>query len=425
MAPAAVIPERSPDSETVSSLTNAGIKANIANNAPSISNGNGHDKRLAELDSSLLRTTITTTPRAVPLPDSAEAAAQRTCTDHMITCSWTASHGWAAPALQPYGPLSLMPNASVLHYATECFEGTKLYRGYDGKLRLFRPQLNCKRMLVSTARIALPAFNPDELLKLIVELCATDGAKWLPRDRPGNFLYLRPTMIANDAALGVQKPKEALLFIIMSVFPDMTKSAATGKPGLRLLASKDDMVRAWPGGFGYAKVGANYGPTLVAQGEARQRGYDQILWLFGERGYVTEAGASNFFVVWKTREGETQLVTAPIEDKIILDGITRRSVLELARERLAECKVVERNFNMREIVEALDEGRMVEAFTAGTAFFIAPVSDIHFRGLDLRVPMAKQDGGPYTRQMRAWLEDIIFAGANPHEWGFVVDESEA
>lgn len=185
-------------------------------------------------------------------------------------------------------------------------------------------------------------------------------------------------------------PKEALLFIIACCFPafDEPKGAVvadkssitevgipaslTRKAGLRLLASKDDMVRAWPGGFGSAKVGANYGPSLVAQGEARERGYDQILWLFGKDGDVTEAGASNVFVVWKTRDGRTQLVTAPLGDKIILDGVTRRSVLELARERLwKELECVERKFTMSEVAEAAEEGRLVEAFACGTAVGLA------------------------------------------------------
>jgi branched-chain amino acid aminotransferase len=141
--------------------------------------------------------------------------------------------------------------------------------------------------------------------------------------------------------------------------------------GLKLLASQDG-VRAWPGGFGYAKVGANYGPSLMANGEARARGYDQVLWLLD--GVVTEAGASNFFVVWKSKGGKIQLVTAPLGGKIILDGVTRRSILQLARERLTDgtsgldpIEIVERNFTMDEVVETIKEGRMIEAFTAGTA----------------------------------------------------------
>ena len=106
----------------------------------------------------------------------------------MITARWTVEAGWEAPELKPYGPFSIMPTASVLHYATECFEGLKLYRGYDGKLRLFRPWKNCERMRISAARIALPDFEPAELEKLIKALCALDGTKWLPKERPGSFL---------------------------------------------------------------------------------------------------------------------------------------------------------------------------------------------------------------------------------------------
>lgn len=394
---------------------------------PIIKSHNGTNAPLAELDASLLQFTPTTSPRPVPAIDSAEMASQKVCTDHMIQAKWTTETGWEAPSLQAYGPLSLMPTASCLHYATECFEGMKLYRGYDGKLRLFRPELNCKRMLVSTNRIALPAFPPEELLKLIVKLCATDGPKWLPKDRPGSFLYIRPTMIASDPALGVQRPKEALLFVILICFVPMDGL----KGGMKLLASKDDMIRAWPGGFGYAKVGANYGPSLVAQGEARALGYHQILWLFGDDCIVTEAGSSNFFVIWRTREGQVQLVTACLTERIVLDGVTRRSVLELARSRLASgyngleaIEVVERKFSMAEVVEAANEGRLIEAFAAGTAWFITPVGHIHFRGRDFSVPMGNDgESGRYTKVVKEWLKGIMWGtnGQEGHEWGYVVD----
>ncbi len=288
----------------------------------------------------------------------------------MITAIWRAETGWEPPELKPYGPFTLMPTASVLHYATECFEGMKVYRGYDGKLRLFRPDCNTRRLLVSSTRIALPGFDPVEVEKLIIAMMAVDGPKFLPKFRPGTMLYLRPTMIGTQAALGVQVPKEAMLFVIATYFPDLS---AMMPNGMKLLASQNDEVRAWPGGFGFAKVGANYGPSLSATGEARARGYDQILWLFGSDGTVTEAGASNFMVVWRSREGKLQLVTAPLGDKIILDGVTRRSVLQLARERLADdrileaVEVVERKFTMDEIVEAVEERRIVEAFACGTA----------------------------------------------------------
>lgn len=362
----------------------------------------------------------------------------------MVTARWTVESGWEAPELKPYGAFSIMPTASVLHYATECFEGLKLYRGYDGRLRLFRVSRNCERMRKSASRIALPDFDPRELEKLIKALCARDGPKWLPKERAGGFLYLRPTFIATDAALGVQRPKEALLYIILCCFPDMTKpvpraqppalnGAANGhskaKPGLRLVASEEDTIRAWPGGFGYAKVGANYGPSLVAQGEARARGFDQVLWLFGSECNVTEAGASNFFIVWRNNDTQRlELVTAPLEERIILEGVTRASVLQLAKERLAKeydgveaVDVVERRFTMSEIVTAWKEKRLVEAFAAGTAFFIAPVGLIHFRGKDIDIPLAAGETGVYAGLVKSWMMDIMY-GAQDHEWGVVIDE---
>ncbi|KAK5171352.1 uncharacterized protein LTR77_004496 [Saxophila tyrrhenica] len=439
MAPAAVSAESSgtttPTTKSASALTQAGIKHMRAGSSTQ-----------APLDASLMTTELTKSPRAVPEPESPEVLAQKTCTDHMVTAKWTVESGWEAPELKPYGAFSIMPTASVLHYATECFEGLKLYRGNDRKLRLFRVSRNCERMRKSAARIALPDFDPRELEKLIKALCARDGAKWLPKDRPG-FLYLRPTMIATDAALGVQRPKEALLYIILACFPDMSKSLGAPAPpalngtvngdghakpassGLKLLASNEDSVRAWPGGFGFAKVGANYGPSLVAQGEARARGFDQVLWLFGSECYVTEAGASNFFVVWRNKEtGRLELVTAPLEERIILEGVTRASVLQLAKQRLAKSiegieavDVVEKRFVMDDIISAYKDGRLVEAFAAGTAFFIAPVGHIHFRGKEIQVPTEEGESGVYTRVIKQWLMDIMY-GPEEHEWGVVVDE---
>ncbi|CAK4026759.1 Branched-chain-amino-acid aminotransferase, mitochondrial [Lecanosticta acicola] len=430
--PAALTPESmsgtsTPTTTSASKLTEAGIKHAFE---PASSS--------AELDASKMTYTLTTTPRAVPAPDSAETKSQKTCTDHMVSARWTVERGWEAPELKPYGPLSIMPSASVLHYATECFEGLKLYRGFDGKLRLFRAQRNCQRMLKSARRIALPDFDPKELEKMILALCAQDGDKWLPKERAGHFLYVRPTFIGTDEALGVQRPREALLYVIIACFPDMTKSippalngSANGlvaRPGLKLLASNEDTIRAWPGGFGYAKLGANYGPSLVAQGEARSRGFDQVLWLFGKECYVTEAGASNFFVVWRTREGRLQLVTAPLEERIILEGVTRASILELAKERLSKnvgdveaAEMVEQRFTMADIVDAQKEGRLVEAFAAGTAFFVAPVGLINFRGRDLEVPLKEGETGAYAKLIKSWLVSIMY-GKEDHEWGIVVKE---
>jgi branched-chain amino acid aminotransferase len=120
------------------------------------------------LDCSRLKRTLTDNPKAVPSPTSAASRSQSVCTDHMILARWTSAHGWEAPNLKPSGPLEIPPTASVLHYAIECFEGLKLYRAYDGGLRLFRPAKNCERMRTSAARVTLPDFDPRELEGMIL-----------------------------------------------------------------------------------------------------------------------------------------------------------------------------------------------------------------------------------------------------------------
>ncbi|KAI1081434.1 branched-chain amino acid aminotransferase [Whalleya microplaca] len=380
-----------------------------------------HKSQYQELDASKITYAFTKEPKEVPAAGVTSVNGETLCTDHMVTVAWSAKTGWKAPELRPYGPLSLMPTASVLHYATECFEGLKAYRGFDGKLRLFRPDCNSARMLMSSVRISLPTFPPAELQKLLLALMSVDGPKWLPRERPGTFIYLRPTMIGTQSQLGVQAPSEALLYVIASYMTVMDTPAG----GMKLHTSPDDMVRAWVGGFGYAKVGANYGPSLLATQEARARGFGQILWLYGKEAYCTEAGASNFFVVWKSKEGKTQLVTAPLDDRLILDGVTRRSVVQLARERLAdEIEIVERKYTIQEVIEADQEGRLVESFAAGTAYFVCPISLIHHRGRDIQIPLGKAgEGGHFTLKLKGWLKDIMY-GNEEHPWGVVVPEEQ-
>lgn len=236
----------------------------------------------------------------------------------------------------------------------------KVYRGRDGKLRLFRPERNVSRFRISAERISLPTFEPAELLKLIQDLVSVDGPKWPPSSRPGSFMYLRPTLIGTQPQLGVQSPNEALLYVLMSFMPRLD----TIPGGMRLETSPDDMARAWTGGFGYARVGANYGPSFKALQVTQNRGFHQVLWLYGPQGYCTEAGGSNFFVVWKRQDGKTELITAPLDDKIILDGITRQSCLDLAHQKLGDDLVVtERRYNIQELIDANDQGRLLEVFS--------------------------------------------------------------
>lgn len=383
--------------------------------------------QIAELDASKLKITYTTTPKDSD-PSEAPNPSWRhdKATDHMITCMWTDENGWEAPELKPYGPFQIMPTASVLHYATECFEGMKCYRGFDGKLRLFRPERNANRMLASAVRVALPPFDEKELVKLVETLVGVDGKKWLPN--PGSYFYVRPSMIGTHPALGVIKPKEAMLFIIITAFPKLDS-----KP-MKLLASQENTVRAWPGGFGYAKLGANYGPSLMAAEEAKAMGYDQILWLLGKERLVTEAGASNFFVIWKNKEtGKPELITAPLDDKVILNGVTRRSALDLASERLSKgcgdlepLTVSERKYTMHDLVEAHKEGRLLEAFAAGTAYFIVACSEVRFGDVVVNFPIGQTDDGcnKYSAAIKKWLKDTMFGKDKP-EWAPVVDESLA
>ncbi|OQD75444.1 hypothetical protein PENDEC_c007G03068 [Penicillium decumbens] len=393
-------------------------------------------QNVAELDGSKFNITRSTNLRDVPLPGSPEELSHSYCTDHMVTVRWTAASGWETPEIKPYQNLSIAPTASVLHYATECFEGMKVYRGYDGKLRLFRPDCNGERLNTSCQRSSLPGFKYDELKKLVAKLMQIDGARWLSKERPGSYLYIRPTVIGSGPHLGVQVPKEALLFIIAVPWPDATKMKKEGqtepKKGLKLFASTSDTVRAWPGGFGWAKLGANYGPSLQAHGKAQAQGFDQILWLFGEDRQVTEAGASNFFIIWRNADTDRlELVTAPLENQLILPGVTRRSVLELVRDRLSKqsvgslepLQVSERTLTIAEIEKAAKEGRIVESFVSGTAYFITPVAMI--RNNDADISTLGQNGEPagYAAQIKSWLEAIMF-GKEEHDWAYVVKNEE-
>ncbi|KAJ5693154.1 Aminotransferase class IV [Penicillium macrosclerotiorum] len=284
------------------------------------------------LNASRLKLNLTTNPKIIPSSDSKDLHAHKICTDHMIVARWTTQ------------------NASVLHYSTSCFKGMKVHRGFDGKLRLFRPEYNCARMLASARRICLPEFDPRELLKLIKKLC-------------------------------------------------------------------EDVVRSWPDGTRSAKVSDNYAPSLLVQGEAKRRGCDQVLWLFGPEGYVTEAGSANFFAIWRTFEGKLQLVTAPWSDHLILAGVTRQSILDLTRERLSESEgssygcepleVIERNFTVSDLVEASNGGGLVGAFVVGTACFMQPV--VHVQNGDIEIAIS-QEKVLLVSMIRKWIKDIMFGG---------------
>lgn len=335
-------------------------------------------------------------------------------TDHMVEVDWTAADGWGTPHIKPYAPLALDPTASCLHYATQCFEGLKAFRSTDGKtLRLLRPELNLARLNNSADRTALPTFDTDELLKIILKLVALDGHFI----QPGGFVYLRPYMLGTNVGLGVAPPSCAKLGVIITLM-----ASWSDKP-LRLYSSSPGQaVRAWPGGFGNTKLGANYGPTLKEQQVARAAGYDQVLWLFGEEErLVTEAGASNFVAVWKNAEtGAREIVTCSLDTNLILPGINRRSALEYLRSKKSSDApaVLETRFSIDDLDKAAQEGRLVEAFAIGTAFFVAPVKEIRTpEGKIIDVPLPTREEASVAMDLRDHFETLMYGNySEEHPW---------
>lgn len=330
----------------------------------------------------------------------------------MLSVEWTASNGWLAPQIIPYQNLSLDPATCVFHYAFECFEGMKAYRNEKGEIRLFRPYKNMERLNNSSSRIALPTFEGQEFINLISKLVSLDE-RFVPAHR-GYSLYLRPTMIGTQRTLGVGPPGSALLYVIAS---PVGPYYPTGFKAVSLEAT-DYAVRAWPGGVGDKKLGANYAPCIVPQMAAARRGFHQNLWLFGEEEYATEAGTMNFFVAWKNKAtGQKELLTAPL-DGTILEGVTRDSILSLAREKLEPegWRVIERSSTMKEIADASDEGRLIEAFGSGTAAVVSPVRAISWKGRLVDCGLKKgEEAGPIAAQMKDWIERRQY-GDDMHEW---------
>lgn len=333
----------------------------------------------------------------------------------MLTIEWTQQEGWLEPKIAPYQNLSLDPATCVFHYAFECFEGMKAYKDKSGEVRLFRPDKNAERFNKSSARIALPTFEPTALIELIAKFAKLEE-RFIPNER-GYSLYLRPTMIGTQKTLGVGPPGSALLYVIAS---PVGPYYPTGFKAVSLEAT-DYAVRAWPGGVGDKKLGANYAPCIVPQLEAASRGFQQNLWLFGEEEYVTEVGTMNMFVAIKNKEtGQKELITAPL-DGTILEGVTRDSILALAREKLAAegWAVIERKYTMKELAEASEEGRLMEAFGAGTAAIVSPVRKISWKGNLVDCGLSDlEESGEIALRMKGWMEAIQYGDEPNHAWSY-------
>ena len=327
----------------------------------------------------------------------------RVFTDHMVTIRYSDEKGWHDAKVGPRGPLTLDPATAVLHYAQEIFEGLKAYRLADGGMALFRPEQNARRFQRSAKRLAMPELPEEMFLQACKQLVEVDKDWFPPVD--GGSIYLRPFMIASEVFLGVKPSAEYLFMVIASAAGNYFKS---GAPAISIWVS-EQYTRAAPGGTGAAKCGGNYAASLIAQSEAIKQGCDQVVFLdAAEHRWVEELGGMNLFFLFD----DGSIITPPA-DGTILEGITRDSVLTLARAQ---------GLNVREERYAIDQwradaesGRLVETFACGTAAVITPVGKVRSAKGDFTIGAG--GAGQMTQQIRSKLVDIqrgIVADA--HGW---------
>ncbi|XP_053208793.1 branched-chain-amino-acid aminotransferase-like [Panonychus citri] len=360
-----------------------------------------------------LRVTLCSPEKRKPKPDDPNTHKFGTLfTDHLLSIRWTLEKGWDDPEIIPFQNFSLHPATKTLHYSQNLFEGLKCYRGDDGKIRLFRPEKNMERMVTSAKRASLATFNPDELLKCLKKFIMVD-ADWVP-SLPNTSLYIRPTFMGIEPTLGVNSADEALLFVI---FSPVGAYFGTKIVPVSLLADPA-WVRAWPGGAGSNKLASNYGPTLSIQKNAVNKGCHQVLWLFGDDEQLTEAGAMNIFAFLINDKGEKELITPPLEQGVILPGITRDSILTITRD-WNQFKVTERKITMDEVIKTLEQGRLLEMFGAGTAAVVSPISRINYQDKDYLIPtMESKDA--IAQKLLKTIMDIQYGRIEYKNWTQIV-----
>ncbi len=323
-------------------------------------------------------------------------------TDHMFVMPYSAAKGWHDPVIKKYQNFSLDPSAMALHYGQAIFEGLKAYRGQDDKIRLFRPMANLTRMNVSAARMCMAQIDPDIVLKALKKLVSIDQA-WVPGVK-GATLYIRPTMIASEAGLGVRPAQEYLFFIILS---PVGAYYAEGFNPVKIYVT-DKYVRAVRGGVGHVKTAGNYAASIMAAMEAKERGYTQVLWLDAvERRYVEEVGTMNIFF-----KINGKIITPPLGGSI-LPGVTRDSVLQITRDWGME--VHEQLITIDEVMAANARGELEEIFGTGTAAVISPVGELYYKGEAVTINGGKT--GTVAQRLFDELEAIQYGHkADPYGW---------
>ena len=332
-------------------------------------------------------------------PDPATLGFGKIFTDYMFIMDWNIDTGWHDARIVPFGYLSIHPASTCLHYGSEIFEGLKAYRRADGKVQLFRPIENIRRMNNSAERLCLPTIPEDMALEIYTKFVEVEK-DWTP-SADGTSLYIRPFMIGNDESLGVHAVHNATFMIIASPVGSYYKE---GINPVKIMIESED-VRAVVGGTGEAKCGGNYAASNRAGERAEKKGYSQVLWLDGvERKYIEEVGAMN--VMFKIN-GE---VVAPMLTGSILPGITRKSCLEVLRKE--GYKVVERRISVDELAEAMADGTLEEAWGTGTAAVISPIGELKYG--DLVMPVNNGEIGPVSQMCYDTLTGI--------QWGKIEDE---
>jgi len=322
--------------------------------------------------------------------------------DHMFLMKWDREKGWHDAEIGPYKNFSLDPAAMALHYGQAIFEGLKAYRGDDNQIFMFRPEDNLERMNSSALRMCMPRIPVDQVLKAMKALVYLDR-DWVP-EKPGATLYVRPTMVAVEAALGVRPANQYYFFMIMSpvgaYYPEgfnPTKIWVT-----------DKYVRAVKGGVGTAKAAGNYAASIMAAEEANRAGYTQVLWLDAcEHRYIEEVGTSNIFI----KIGD-DLITPPLNGSI-LAGITRDSVIQLAKSW--GVNVVEKMIAIDEVLSANEDSSLQEVFGTGTAAVISPVGELCYQ--DKKYLVANGNAGELSERLFDELQGIQYGKQeDPFKW---------
>ncbi|MBY0052716.1 branched-chain amino acid aminotransferase [Brevibacillus agri] len=329
-------------------------------------------------------------------------------TDHMFTMDYTEGKGWHDPQIVPYAPLSLDPAAMVFHYGQAIFEGLKAYRNKEGKVLLFRPDQNFKRMNRSLERMSMPQVDEEFMVAALKQLVALEK-EWIPAES-GMSLYIRPFVIATEPCFGVRASHTYKLIIVLS---PVGAYYANGMEPVKIYV-ENKYVRAVRGGTGNAKVAGNYAGALKAQAEAKEKGYEQVLWLDGvENKYIEEVGSMNVFF----KVGDE--VWTPALNGSILEGITRDSTIQLLQDW--GIPVVEKRISVEDLYEAHKNGQLEEAFGTGTAAVISPIGDLNWNGHQMIINGEKT--GPLTTRLYETMTGIQY-GEREDKFGWSVEVTE-